>query len=75
MPPNHAVSSFLLLPPFTLPELELNIKVFLDHKTAGCTQLKLEKKNPNKRQLDHCNGDSQLGNSQHLKHNNLHSYN
>lgn len=46
MPPNHAVSSFLLLPPFTLPELELNIKVFLDHKTAGCTQLKLEKKKP-----------------------------
>lgn len=76
MPPNHALSSFLLRPPFTLPEeLEFNIKVLLNYKTAWCTQLKFKKKqNKNRRQLDQ-NEDSLLGDRQLLKRNHLQSYN
>lgn len=85
MPPNHALSSFLLHPPFTLPEeLRFNIKVLLEYKTAQCTQLKLNKqtnnnppplKKPNKQKQDdlgHHSEDSQVGPT---FNNNLQSYN
>lgn len=63
MPPNRALSSFLLHPPFTLPEeLEFNMKVLLKYKTAQCTQLKLAKQNKQKQDnIDNHNEDSHVG--------------